>query len=244
MSIVKWRIFCNTENAWSEGYLDESSGNPTLCFNNNTHSVNLNSEYVVETTEKLQVKLQREDTPTGGNYNSEGFALNVAANTTGTLSVSWPFPINVLSVHSQTNDSNLGDILNAITNPKTLVGITTEEILIGTNILTVNSTVIANAKVGFDLYIIDELVGRILSINTNNSTIILENNVSQTYNSGSNIYVELRIIRTHNLGYNSGNDFGAFNGNKYLAANTITNVSYTNNSNTEKKFCFSVEYLF
>ena len=241
MSIKKWRIFCNTENIWSEGWLDNE---PTVCFNNNTHEVNVSSIQTLENIEKLEVKIKREDTPTGGNYNIQGYSMIIPPNTDQILPVSWRFPINVLSVHCQSNSSNLGDKLNAISRPKTLVGVNTSELQIGQNTVNVNSTVIQNCRIGYDIYIQDESLGRVTSIDILNSTVSFENTCLNTYTAGSYISIELRIIRDFNLGYYYGNDFGAFNGNKYIDTGVITNVIYTNNSGTEKKFCFSVEYLF
>lgn len=244
MTLIKWNIFCVTENQFSSGWLEDSEGQPTSCFNNTAHVVNTELTAIIETTEKITVKLQREDIPTGGHYNCEGFSFMIKAYSTNFIEVKWPFPVNILSVHSQTSESQLEDVLNATVNPKTLVGVTTDTGVIGTNTLTVNETVINNLKIGFDVYIIDDYLGRIIEVNSQNSTISFENELENEYSSGSSIYGELRIIRNYNFGYNSGNDFGAFNGNKYLPTNTITKVCYTNTSNVQKKFCFSIEYLF
>jgi hypothetical protein len=241
MNIKKWRIFCNTENDWSGGWLENE---PTVCFNNNTHTVNPGSIQILEAVEKIEVKIQREDTPTGGNYNIQGYSMVIAANSTEILPVSWKFPINVLSVHCQSNESNLGDTLNAITRPQTLVGVNTVELLQGETTVSVNSTVIENCKIGYNIYIADESLGRVTSIDTLNSTVTSENTSLITHTVGSYIYLDLRIIRDFNLGYSNGNDFGAFNGNKYLEPNVVTNVIYTNNSIIEKTFSFSIEYLF
>ena len=220
MTIKKWRIFCNTENLWSEGWLEQE---PTVCFNNNTHTANLNSVQILEETEKVEVKIQREDISTGGNYNIQGYSMTIAANTTEILPVSWKFPINVLSVHCQSNDLNIGDTLDAIIRPKTLVGVNTVELVQGASTVSVNSTVIENCKIGYDIYIADEALGRVTSIDAVNSTVTFENTSLITYSPGTYIYLELRIVRDFNLGYYYGNDFGAFNGNKYID-NTIDNI--------------------
>lgn len=39
MELYKWKIYCNTESTFVEGFLPENSGKPQVCFNNNTHSI-------------------------------------------------------------------------------------------------------------------------------------------------------------------------------------------------------------
>lgn len=39
-TVNKYRIYCNTENAWVETWAESE---PTVCPNNNGHSVNNNS---------------------------------------------------------------------------------------------------------------------------------------------------------------------------------------------------------
>jgi len=44
-TINKWQIYCNDESDWISGWLEER---PTVCFNNNTHSVNALSAQLLE----------------------------------------------------------------------------------------------------------------------------------------------------------------------------------------------------
>lgn len=44
-TINKWQIYCNDESAWISGWLENR---PTVCFNNNTHSVNALSAQLLE----------------------------------------------------------------------------------------------------------------------------------------------------------------------------------------------------
>ena len=47
-TVNKWRIYCNTESAWTEGWLEEGASAPTTCFNDSGHSVNLSSPQIID----------------------------------------------------------------------------------------------------------------------------------------------------------------------------------------------------
>lgn len=244
MSIIHWQIYCNTEGGWSEGYLEQSVGPPTVCFNNNTHEVNLNSQQELAGTQLLNVKVIQEDIPTGGHYTTEGFLMDIPPLSTQILPISWPTRITCKLVHVQSMDENLDDILNAIVNPHTLVGIITNNIDLNSVVANVNVTVIQNVKVGFDFYIGSEHVGIVISIDKTNSTITFETPTTMSHKAGEYTYTEFKIIRNLVLGTNNGYDLGQSSlGGKFLQENTITNIIYTNNSEISKRFRFSVEYF-
>lgn len=48
MTIIKWRTYCNTESTYVEGYLEESLGQPSSCFNNNTHTLDTTKNTILE----------------------------------------------------------------------------------------------------------------------------------------------------------------------------------------------------
>lgn len=245
MSIIRWQIYCNTEGGWTQGLLDQTVGPPSVCFNNPTHIINPNSPQQLDATQLLNVKVIQEDIPTGGHYTTEGFSMTIPPLTTQTLPVSWPMKTTCTLVHVMSNIDNLHDILNAVVNPHTLIGGITTNIDINSNIAYVNVTVIANIKIGFECYIGSEHLGRVIGIDSTNSKITFENVTSISHTAGEPVYTEMKIIRNLPLGMNNGYDLGSSSlGGKYLKENVITNIIYTNNSNVEKTFRFSVEYLF
>lgn len=245
MSINKWQIYCNTESKWVCGWLHSDDPIPTYCFHNDSHQVNPNSAQTLETSQLITVVIQQEAIKTGGHFGCQGFLMEIPANTTQILPVTWPIPVTTSIVNIQETEANEGDVLEAIVNPRTIIGGTTSVTLQGSKNCTVNSTVIKNAQIGYECYIGTECLGRIIGINTNSFLITFENASTVEHQMGSPFYIELKIIRNYQLGTKVGDSLGAGNiGGKYLPVGTVTNVIYTNNSNTVKKFRFSVEYLF
>jgi hypothetical protein len=245
MSLTKYKIFCIEEQSWTEGWLSQEDGPPTQCFNNNGHEVNLNSFQELDSTQVLTVKIEEESIKTGGHYTVEGHQFTALANTDTSYTVSWPMPVSVTVVNVQTTDENNGDVLNSIVNPNTICGVITSNFEIGGKTISVNSTVTANVKIGWEIIIGSEYLGRIIAIDLDNFFITLENATTVYHQIGSPVFTQVRVIKNFQLGTRVGNQLGVSNiGGKYLKTGTTTKVTYTNNSNVNKQFRFSIEYLF
>jgi hypothetical protein len=242
MSVSKWKIYCQEEQQWTEGWSVES---PIKCFNNNLHEVNLNSIQELESTHLLRVKIEEESIETGGHYTVEGHCMTIQPNAVTTYDISWPFPVSVTVVNIQSKAENVGDTLSSIVGYKTICGVVTSNIGVGQTQISVTSTVIVNVKIGFEIYIGSEFLGRIVAIDAPNFFITMETPTTIYHPIGSPVYTQVRAIRNYQLGMYSGNELGVSNiGGKYLKTGTLTKIFYTNNSNEEKKFRFSIEYLF
>jgi hypothetical protein len=47
-SVKHWKIYCNTDAKYVQGFLDNEQGEPTVCFQNNTHSINTTKTELLE----------------------------------------------------------------------------------------------------------------------------------------------------------------------------------------------------
>lgn len=47
-SIIKWKIYCNTEAAYITGFLDDTEGTPSVCFHNNEHTIDKSKSIIQE----------------------------------------------------------------------------------------------------------------------------------------------------------------------------------------------------
>jgi hypothetical protein len=52
-TVFKWRIYCTTENAWTEGWLNSDDPEPTTCFTDNSHTINPNSLQKTDTVSEI-----------------------------------------------------------------------------------------------------------------------------------------------------------------------------------------------
>lgn len=48
MAIIKWKVYCNDENGWIYGYLEDTNPQPDYCFHNLAHIINSNRTKQVE----------------------------------------------------------------------------------------------------------------------------------------------------------------------------------------------------
>jgi hypothetical protein len=87
MTIINWKIYCDTENEYVSGYLN-SEGKPHTCFNNNTHSIDPSKSSIIEkiytnhTAELSEWKVfcTTEDTYVSGFLNSNLDEPNICFN--------------------------------------------------------------------------------------------------------------------------------------------------------------------
>ncbi len=241
MSIFKWKVYCTDEDEYMTGFLEESEGNPTVCFNNNTHSIDstltkkleiISDNYTGQLTKwkvfcdteqiytygysdeytypercfnnvnhvvsKHPIELKRirnsnisaditeehvTDEPTGGNFRTDGFEIVATANTITHKDFSWPYPIAALILRFTTEETHRGDYINCFGKPVANLNNLSSAITSSTSVLPVNSTTLF--QVGMCISITDsvntENLGRITSIDTENSTITTQNSTTFSY---------------------------------------------------------------
>jgi hypothetical protein len=247
-SITHYRIYCNTESEWSYGYLATADGEPTACFNDIAHTVNANSVQPLEviSNETIKVKIQEEYVPTGGNFRCEGKKFTIAANTTTSQTVSWPYNISVLQSFFTSTAEQEGNILDVVTGPATVVGTLTSSIASGVTVLPVSLTVIQNMNLGYEVLIGSDLLGEVISIDENALTLTIGTATGSAYTEGA--YVKLQVINIKNFeitGESHRVAIGASKtGGKHLPANLPVKLTYQNNTNTEIVFRYQIEYLY
>jgi hypothetical protein len=242
--LYNYRVYCNTETAYKYIW---GKKKPTKCPDNSEHSISPNTITIVDKLKEEEVIIKHEiDVSTGGNYKSQGYSFTVGANLTDTLSVSWPFPVTVMTVHIQTMVEDLGNTISGVVFPETTIGTCTSSVATGDTSIHVSSSVITNVSIGYECFIDSEFLGKIISIDDVNNILSVEIPVSQNYASGSLIKFQVRMLENHNLGFDcTNNTVGSSTmGGTYLPTGATTNVIYTNNSNSQKTCRFMIEYLY
>lgn len=48
VQVNRWRIYCDTESKYVDGYLNRDSGDPTVCFNNSSHTIDTTKTTLIE----------------------------------------------------------------------------------------------------------------------------------------------------------------------------------------------------
>lgn len=93
--VKRWRIYCNTESKNIDGFLSKTSDKPSVCFNNNGHTIDTTKTRLIETIDnnytpcvtKWKLHCDTEDADITGYLNSDlGTPTKCFNNNTHTIS--------------------------------------------------------------------------------------------------------------------------------------------------------------
>lgn len=240
--LLKYRVYCNTEDKYEYIWNDTT---PLVCPSNSAHNIDTNTITIVDTLETNSVNIIQESIITGGNYRTEGKKMTIQANSTEIQDFSWPYNISALTITFYTNSNNENDILNSYIAPNTVIGILTDNVSISNTVLRVNSTVIDNIKIGYQIIINNQIIGECIDINKINNTITSSDAVTENYNIGTYIQMTVNPIKDFILKSNTLYEFARKTiGASSIPANTVIQLKYQNNTDEVKDLFFSIEYMY
>lgn len=235
----EYEFYC-TVHGWVQVWSDTQ---PTKCPRNEADVINPDSFMIINSTALNIVKIAQESISTGGNYKCRGYSFTALANQTTTYSFSWPFRITISCAYIQTDTSQLGDVLEVIIAPKTIVGAVTAPVTSGTNSFTVSDTVLQHIMIGYELFIANEFLGEIVTIV--GSVVTTVNNVAADYNPGSLVAFQIKLVDSYILGNPPGNILGSVEiAGKSIPPGIAAHVNYINNSSTVKTCSLHLQYLY
>lgn len=248
-TLYYWKVWCVTENAWGYVWAPDA---PSNCPNNVEHTINEEQVIVQDEISKTEVRVEEEKVKTGGHICCRSGYINTPANDIAQTNISWPFPVNILSLTFNITDLHFKDKLNAIVAPNTIIGTLASNCSIGQTELHVTGTVIENTAVGFHMNLFNGVntdnLGRVLAIDEINSTITVETGPSMAYTaSGPTTYVRqsIYVIEDYTIGYPSSYDLGKNKiGGTFLPPNTTIRVTYENFHGTDVELFSHIEFLY
>lgn len=249
--VLKWKIFCITENKFVEGYLPVGT-DCTVCFNNNTHQINPLS---ISSSEKIKTSQSfintQEPGETKGNFQVMRKELITSTNSSITKQITlFPYKINILGFNADISPDNIGDRFELVMYPNTPIGVISSALVPGNTVIQLDVFSINYLNCGYYLKLIKngvtEETSEIVNINLSNSTVTLALGITGTYSVGD--YFSFIIYRLKNYkmnvsyNYNTGNYLRA----APFPANLIAELRYTNNGNITipKNFTYGVEILY
>jgi hypothetical protein len=242
-----WKIFCNTEQNWVEGYLAKNIEAPTKCFNNTSHDVNLNSTNLIGTIGEVQeVYVKAEKIPSGsGSFRNEGGAISIQPNETKVIPYIWKKDMNMLNICCTPNDKNIGDKLDLIISPNTIIGVLRETANENDTILKLTTNYLSLLRVGYEVLLNGTIVGEAIEIDTNDNSVRVCCDLNQVFPIGCPFGFQIKMIKNLYIANNHPIEVGRLAvGPSFLPANTLCHVVYTNNDNQSKEFIYNLEYLY
>ena len=248
MNKVKhWRVYCETESAWTDGYLLDGVS-PTTCFTDTGHTVNSNSTQLLGDIMNQNVNIVEESTPTGGAYKSVSYK-EVCAVGLSTHDYSFKYPISALSISFNTIQDNQDDTLEVIIGEETTVGTVSATVTAADTVITVDSTVMDNAKLGYYINLDDatnnDNVGEVTSKDLVNSTITVDIPTTNGFAVGTLVKMSVKSVDNFTFGPPGRYVLGDSKiGGSYIPALTVIRVKYTNNGASSVNFYPVIEYLY
>lgn len=250
-----WRVYCETEDTYREWWLPTDASTPTTCPVDTNHTItnNLTSEVAIETIVG-RVKIEEETIPTQGFFMFEGFKKDIDGNvgSVTTITKSWPYRISLLEGWFYSQDDQVGDMVEAVVGPETVTGAITAPVSVSDTEISVGDTVIENTAVGFRLNLTDGVnvadLGRVLSIDSANSTVSVETPSSHAFSPASPTYVRQNVDIVKMISLNVGKVRYGFAGKKMggktLPPNIPLEIRYINVTGGEKSFSYNIEYIY
>jgi len=211
-----------------------------------------NSVTVLETitNEIPKIKIEKENIQTGGHFQSWNIDIDCVANSKSTKDISWNMPISLFSSQINFPIECIGDEIEAIVAPDTIVGVLSQSLSNNSNVVYINPSSINNVFIGATLTISDEEnsdnLGEIININYETNAITLEKNSEHSFLTNSIIKINIFIVKKSKI-VNSGNIVvgQADIAGQYFPAGRILRINYYNNSETvNKKLNLFLEYLY
>lgn len=245
--VNKYRVYCQVENVFVYKW---DTVAPTVCPNNNSHTIDEDNIAIIETTSQNNVSIiQVEPGKTGEHYRVEGKRMVIAPNSTLTLDFKWLYNISVLTVNFCPTEHNCGDEVNCFMAPDSTIGGLTAEAIQGDTVIHVSSTVLNYMAIGYLASLHSpngsiQNLGECIGINSAASTITMERPVASNFPPGSLIKMSIQNVKNLSLhGDETIRLATKFLGSSLLPAGRIARFVYKNNGNVEKVFVFYFEYL-
>jgi len=118
-SVYKYQVRCTTDNKWVTVW---SESPPTVCPENNSHTINSSLTSVVGSVSENTMKVKEENIETGGNFSTTPLTIHANANSITYGRFSWPFNVSALSVNFNTNSTHTGDCIDMYGGKNTIIG--------------------------------------------------------------------------------------------------------------------------
>lgn len=191
--VNNYRLRCITENinvtCWGVTA-------PTVCPNNNTHSINVNSVVIINSINETNVNVIDEVPPeneeyTKGRFRCNGLECSISTENYTIKHFGWVYPICALEIIFYTLNENVGDYIDLHVIPTTHIGNTSNSIEIGATVIPLTDECFTIASVDMQIFIMDNIntffLGCIISKNSETKTITITNASDKRFNKNSYI---------------------------------------------------------
>lgn len=244
--IYKWSLWCITEQAIKYVWSDIK---PQVCPTDHVHEIDPETPSIMDQMSQNLVKIKEENIVTGGNFKCETRKIQVNANSTNFMDISFKYPISVYNFGFNIKNENEGDMIEVQIAPNTLVGIFIADSLVGSNKVNVSSTAINHIMAGYHVSTniggnnID--LGFVIAINKDQSELTLSQTLPENIFTNMPIFMTIKVIENYEIGPAGSYIIGEGKiGGFSIPANTIIRVIYNNLSDVDVTAVAKFEYSY
>lgn len=250
-NIYKYRLKCTTENKYVYVWSETTPNN--ICPNNSSHTISTTeSPKIVDIKDDHIMIVKEENTPTNGFYQSICKKWTIPASS-GPHNLDFDlfkFPINLLSTSFVTTNDHIGDKMDAVVAPNTVIGVIIANVAINDIFIYVSSTVLDYIYEGDYVELTDGTntsnLGVVIDVLKSTNQIKVDIPSTNNFNASTPTYVKRTsyYCKDFYIGfpfkYTAGEDKI---GGSYIPANILVRLVYYNNSATTKDFYCQLNYL-
>lgn len=237
-SITQYKIYCNTEAKFVLGW---GTSPPTVCYNNNVHTINTNSIQIVKTVASNIVSINQNDVSQSGRFILETVSIpNVPGGSTSTVNYKFDVPISLHAFNFALNSAETGDLFSIIVSPNTQLGLITGNVSSGATVIKISPGIIPYITNGLYLTLTDgtntEGPNKIILIDSVNYTLTLKTPLTHSY-SASNTQMLLNYYVIKDMAIILGTTYsfgGEIINSSTVPRGTIASFTFVNNGTTPK----------
>lgn len=247
--LARFNIYCQTETLLVSTDFRDIDDPPTVCPNNNTHSVDLNLVSIIETTKTESVFINQGATNTQDIYRTVGYSINIPSLTPGDnyiYDITRKYHISPRVLHVFPTVDNIGDQITFTIAPETKIAELGIDQLIGQTTLSLTTGSASKALLGMMIKIDDGInsqeLGECIGKDTDLDTITVEHALVDHYLAGTDILQS--YIRVKDIPIANTNNF-TIGASKFYSdsvpPNTVVRLIYRNNDGLSKTFNYTME---
>ena len=266
--VYEWKVYCNDEAKLVSCY---SKNVPTVCPNNNSHTIDAKQTVIVPDTSSQQIQVQIEENTkkTQGRYQSRTIRMDIIGSgdikVTGETTIVdfvLPFPITLMAVQFHCRPDNIGDQINCVLDRGRTIGALTSDYKVGESKIYINPAGIASMRTtvgGVSATLLDGLgiqyydqdtkqnieLGTIKTVDLTTGAITIDTPLTQDLLSGKYIQVTRYMVKDYYIYNESIHSLGYCKlGGSYVPAGIKGSIIYKNNSYIPKSFSLMIEFYY
>jgi hypothetical protein len=219
---------------------------PTVCPNDKTHAIDPDSIVEIDIISPNTVSIKQSDSKfANGSFRVKYYDPTFVPGVSF-FDFKYDYPVSLYSTTIIPTSENIGDSLDVLTAPDTVVGAIQSDLQVGSSLMSIGD--VTPIYIGYMLTITDGVntndLGEVIGKNETLNTLRFSKPTTNSFSAISPSYVMITVPRIENMMIINTQD--RILGSTILNAATlpkgvVIRLKYTNNGLVPKKLCFSVD---